>query len=316
MAVSTPIAFFFFNRPELTRTVFQRIAAARPRTLLMVSDGPRRDRPGDEALVTECRTLRNQVDWPCDVLTDFADENLGCRRRVSSGLDWVFRTVSEAIVLEDDCLPDPSFFPFCEQLLERYRNNQRVASICGCNRHQGVTRTTKRHTPYSYYFSRYFFAWGWASWRRVWENYDEKMRPWPTFRDRRQLKSVVDGLDEYHYWYRIFQKTFHGEIDTWDYQMVFSCWLHNGLTIVPEVNLVSNLGHGRDATHTVGPDDLLANLATQPMAPLTHPPSVSRCAAADEQTFQNYVLRSRTFWQKWRARIRHYLPRPPRRRAA
>ncbi len=316
MPVSTPIALFIFNRPQLTSQVFERISDARPRTLLMISDGPRPDRTGEQALVDRCRSLRDRVDWPCEVLTNFADENLGCGRRVASGLDWVFRSFSEAIILEDDCLPEPSFFPYCEHLLERYRNDKRVASISGCNRHRGVTGTTDRNAPYSYYLSKYFFAWGWASWRRVWKHYDRKMEQWPAYRDGGQLKSVANCLDEYHYWYRIFQKTFDGEIDTWDYQMLFACWLQNGLTIVPEVNLIKNLGHGRDATHTVGPEDVLANLATQSVGALKHPPSVAPCPSADEQTFHNYVLRSRTFWQRWRARIRHYLPRAPRRRAA
>ena len=165
--LSTPVAFIIFNRPDTTARVFAEIAKARPPKLLVVGDGPRANRDGEADRVAEARAIIKNVDWPCEVLTNFSTPNLGCKKRVSSGIDWIFEQVEEAIILEDDCLPDPSFFQFCEEMLARYRHDDRIAMISGDNFLFGQVPV-----PESYYFSRYCHIWGWASWRRAWKDYD------------------------------------------------------------------------------------------------------------------------------------------------
>ena len=176
--LETPVAFLVFNRPHTTDKVFSEIAAANPRKLLIVADGPRPDQPGEAERCVAVRAIVDRVDWDCEVLTNYSDINLGCKARISSGLDWVFDTVEEAIVLEDDCLPHPSFFRFCEELLVKYRDDERIAQIGGVNFQSG-----RRRTNYSYYFSRYAHIWGWATWRRAWRHYDVALKAWPLIRD-------------------------------------------------------------------------------------------------------------------------------------
>jgi hypothetical protein len=277
--VQTPVAFFIFNRPETTERVFGEIARARPEMLLVVADGPRADHAGEAERCRAARSIIERVDWDCEVLTDFSDHNLGCKRRISSGLDWVFATVEEAIILEDDCLPHPSFFRFCSELLERYRNDTRIAMISG-NDFQVPTR----RDPPSYYFSRYTHVWGWASWRRAWQHYDGELRWWEKSRADALLAAVVPEVQARKRWTRIFSAVAGGEIDSWAYPWMYSCWMQNMLSILPRVNLVSNVGFSTDATHTVG-DSWLSNLPTEPMRfPLSHPPFVQRNVAADAAT--------------------------------
>src|SRR3989344_7840291 len=169
--LTTPVAFLLFNRPETTARVFAASARAKPPNLLVVADGPRANRPGEAELCAAARAVIEKVDWDCEVVTHFSEVNLGCKCRMSSGVDWVFQTVPEAILLEDDCLPHPSFFRFCEEMLEGYRNDERISMIGGTNFQKGRERS-----PDSYYFSRYTHIWGWASWRRAWQKiYDVEM---------------------------------------------------------------------------------------------------------------------------------------------
>lgn len=154
--------FPIFNRPDVTKKAFNEIRKVQPDILLVVSDGPSHHKQGEAEKCLETRAIIDQVDWDCKVLTNYSDVNLGCAKRILSGLDWIFGNFERAIILEDDCLPDPSFFPFCEELLERYKNDDRVMSISGQNSQFGRSRTS-----YSYYFSRYAHCWGWATWRRA-----------------------------------------------------------------------------------------------------------------------------------------------------
>jgi hypothetical protein len=276
-----PVALFLFNRPDLTREVFSAIRAARPSRLLLVADGPRR--PEEKAACDAARDAAQAVDWDCEVLTDFSNENLGCKRRISSGLDWVFRTCEEAIILEDDCLPSPSFFPYCRQLLERYRDDERVSLIGGTNLlpSQGTA---------SYSFSRYGSIWGWASWRRAWKAYDVEMKEWPAFRDAGLLKAAFPHPDECHYWSALFDSMHAKLIDTWDYQWFFTRLSQSGLSTVPKVNLVSNLGFRGDATHTGAFNSKTANLKRGELASIKHPAFVVPDTDADRRLF-NHVFR-------------------------
>jgi hypothetical protein len=278
--VNKPVAFLVFNRPETTVKVFESIRQARPPILLVVADGPRADKPGEAERCAAVRRIVEQIDWPCEVLKNYSDTNLGCKKRVSSGLDWVFNTVEESIILEDDCLPHPTFFRFCDELLDRYRDDERVAMISGDNFQFG-----KHRTDSSYYFSIYPHIWGWASWRRMWRNYDAGMGTWPMLRPANWLFDFLGDRRMSRYWDTIFQRTYSGEIDTWDYQLVFSLWGNRGMVILPEVNLVSNIGFGKTATRTKG-KSIFTELDTSEMEfPLRHPTSVVPDRVADRNVF-------------------------------
>ena len=255
----------------------------------MVADGPRADRPDDIEKCKAARAVIEGVDWDCEVLTNYSDLNLGCKKRVSSGLDWVFEIVEEAIILEDDCLPHPSFFRFCQGLLDYYRNDKRIMAISGDNFQLG-----RKRTEYSYYFSRYNHIWGWATWRRAWQYYDVKMKLWQEVRDGNWLESILGETQAMKYWRKIFQTAYDNKVDTWDYPWTFACWIQNGLTILPNQNLVSNIGFGEGATHTVNSVHLLANIPVKAMIfPLKHPPFIMRDTIFDSFSQKNIFQRNR-----------------------
>ena len=221
-------------------------------------------------------------------MTTFYDYiNLGCKMRVSSGLDWVFEQVEDAIILEDDCLPSQSFFWFCEELLERYRDDERVMVISGDNFEFG-----RKRTQYSYYFSRYIHTWGWASWRRAWSYYEKDMQSWPYIRDNDYMQDILLDKTAVKYWSKIFEAVYKNKIDTWDYQWTFSCWIQNGLTVLPNVNLVSNIGFGEGGTHTKVASKIAMILALEITLPLKHPPTMIRDDVADRWTELNVIRTS------------------------
>lgn len=277
MSISTPVAFIIFNRPDLTNIVFEAIRQAKPQKLLVIADGPRF--PEEVEKCEKARAVIHQVDWECELLTNFSETNMGCKRRVSSGLDWVFSVVEEAIILEDDCLPAPSFFNFCQTLLEQYRDDERVTMIGGTNYQQGESRTEA-----SYYFSKYMHIWGWASWKRAWRHYDVDIKTWPEYKKQNAISLICQDAYEQRYWTAIFDEVYEGKIDTWDYQWVYTCWSQNGLSIIPNSNLVSNLGFRSDATH-VPCESPWANLPISNIDEIKHPLFVYRNKVADDYTF-------------------------------
>ena len=279
--MNTPVAMFLFNRPELTARVFAEVRRARPSTLLLVADGPRSEQ---ESIRCElARKAVERIDWDCRVLRNYSDVNLGCRGRMSGGIDWVFAQVDEAILLEDDCLPDPTFFRYCSELLRRYRADERVMLISGDNFQRG-----RRRTPHSYYFSRIPHIWGWATWRRAWRHFDVNLSRWPALRETDFLDHLIENPQFARTYRRIFDDTAAGRIDTWDHQWAFACWQNNGLCALPETNLITNLGFGPDATHTRNADSPDSEIATTAMRfPINHPPAVVPCCEADRFTIES-----------------------------
>ncbi|HEX2860736.1 MAG TPA: hypothetical protein VHN79_03810 [Lacunisphaera sp.] len=277
--LETPLVFIVFNRPETTRRVWERIRAVRPKRLFVIADGPRANRPADAGLCAAVRRIVAEPDWPCEVTRDYSSPNLGAAARVSSGLDRVFAQVEEAIILEDDCLPDATFFPFCTELLARYRNEPRVAQIAGCS-FQGPDAGGRT----SYYFSRYPHGWGWATWRRAWRHYDHTMRAWREERGGTWLDRTIRDPAERRIWAGSFDATLAGEVDAWDYRWVLAVWRAEGISITPYRNLISNIGFAADATHTRGssPWDSLP-LSPMPF-PLVHPADFTPDETADERT--------------------------------
>ena len=302
-SLTTPVALFVFNRPDPTARVFAAIADARPSRLLVIADGPRHERAAEALLCERVREIVSKVNWDCEVSTNFSDINLGCRRRVSSGLDWVFSQVEAAIILEDDCVPDASFFRYCSELLDRYRDDPRVALISGDN-----FQPARRAEPYSYYFSRYVHVWGWASWRRTWNHYDVGMSAWPAAREAGLLRRYFSRDRDVRYWTAIFDAVHAGAIDTWDYQLLFSCWSRHALTALPDINLISNIGHGADATHTVDSSPFAALAAHSMAFPLHHPPDVVPDTQADAYS-QRHLFTPASLWRVAGAKVRGVLRR-------
>jgi hypothetical protein len=248
--LKTPIVLTIFNRPDTTARVFAAVRQAQPQTLLVFADGARVERVGEAEKCAAARAIIDRVDWKCDLIKDYSDINLGCRRRVASAITRAFELVESAIILEDDCWPDPTFFPFCEELLEKYRDDRRVMSISGNNFQFG-----NRRTQDSYYFSRYSHIWGWATWRRAWQYYDDEIGLWPSVRAGNWLADILGNSRAVKYWQQIFDDTYSGKITTvWDFQWTFAVWMQSGLNILPNQNLVSNIGFGVDGTHTLSAD--------------------------------------------------------------
>lgn len=262
---NSPVLFTIFNRPDVTFKVFEEIKRAQPPRLYIAADGPRADRPDDAALCREAREILKQVDWECEVKTFFKEENLGCRKCMSSAVTWFFSNEDEGIVLEDDCLPANSFFRFCDELLERYRNDSRVRHITGCNLQNG-----RAWGNASYYFSNMTHVWGWASWKRVWDEYQDL----PLFDEtevREKLENIFSEPLLVESWHEIFTRYKQNQINSWGYQLDFVNFFNNGLTIIPNVNLISNIGFRADATHTISTESMYANIPVEEIGELTHP---------------------------------------------
>ncbi len=263
--MKTPVTLIIFNRPDRAEKVFEAIRQARPPKLFVIADGPRPTRADDIEKCAAARAIIDRVDWDCEVIKNYAPENLGCGKRVSTGIGWVFEQVEESIILEDDCLPHHTFFQFCEDLLAYYRDDRRVMHISGSNFcSQKYSRTN------SCIFSHYAQMWGWATWKRAWHYYDFEMQLWPQLKQRNLLQDLFCDPNTVKTWTRILQDVADGKIDTWDFQWMLTCWIQNGLTILPNVNLVSNIGFGADATHTFSAestavDGLQMSVSTQAM---------------------------------------------------
>ncbi len=300
MAVSTPIALCTFNRPDCLARVLAVLREVQPTTLLIFGDEPRPGHRTDAGRVKACRRLVLGIDWDCDVKTLYAEKNLGCRIRVSSGISWAFNHTERLIILEEDCVPHPDFFPYCEELLERYEHDKRVMAV------SGNTFEESPPTEFSYYFSKYPHCWGWATWKRAWGLMDLNLSRWEQLRDTAWLERIADVPEEVEMCREVFDKVRAGEIDSWAFPWKFSCWVHGGLTALPGRNLVSNIGFGPEATHTKIASPL-ANMPTFPMGVLQHPETVTRCVAADMRTFAKAfrpVHRKPTWWRRARRLLR------------
>ncbi len=260
------VLFIIFNRPDTTNRVFEKIKTAKPPRLYVAADGPRADRPDDIELCREARKIAAQIDWECEVKTLFREKNLGCKEAVSSAISWFFDNEEEGIILEDDCLPAVSFFLFCDTLLDKYRFDTRIRHIAGGNFQQG-----KKWGDASYYFSAITHVWGWAGWRRVWKDYDKELSRYKENDVQEKLANVFNDPLIVESWHHIFKELKADKIDTWDYQLGLTNCFNNGLCIIPNYNLVSNIGFGSDATHTTEASSIYANIAIIEIDEITHP---------------------------------------------
>ena len=294
--LQTAVLFLVFNRPDTTRQVFEAIRQARPPRLYVAADGARVGKLGEAERVDQVRKIAIDVDWPCQVKTLFRDKNLGCKKAVSSGIDWFFENEEQGIILEDDCLPSQSFFWYCQDLLNFYKDNQEISVITGTN------ITTDIDFSADYFFSKYALMWGWATWARAWSKYDVNLRSWPKNKQYDHLKQLGLLNDiEIFAWREILNRTANNEIDTWDYQWIYACWLNKGLTVAPAKNLVVNIGFSKDATHTTSYHPILSNLKINHMLPpLLRPSLIERHIAADAFICKNWFgIDFKTYLKGW-----------------
>lgn len=284
MKTCPPVVLLIFNRPEFVRRVVDAIRSVRPRQVFVVADGPRGGVHSDKIACSHARAeVKHGINWPCEVRWELTEQNLGCGRRVASGLDWVFSQVEEAIVLEDDCVAAEKFFPFCAELLDRYRDDARVGAIGGAN-----FQPRDVSNGVGFYFSRYPHVWGWATWRRAWRGYDHAMVDWPAAKREGWPRDYFGTAREAEFWTRVLDRVWEGEIDSWAYRWAFAVWRRDWLAALPATSLVTNIGFGDASTHTKRvPAGLGTNAQEQPW-PLGIVPDIARNEAADRRTFEHH----------------------------
>lgn len=276
-SLATPILFLVFNRPNLTREVFQAIRNAQPARLYIAADGPRSHKPMDAELCQEVRSFVTQVDWPCQVKTLFQEENLGCKKAVFHAISWFFDNEEEGIILEDDCVPSKSFFYFCQDNLSKYRLTPEIGIVCGSYYHFDKFTHSE-----SVYFTVNPYIWGWATWRRVWKEFDVNMSNFSLQEARLMVQKNYITKSAQQYWLSSFRNTAEGKVDTWDYPFTWHLLSHNCLHVSPTKNLISNIGYGEDATHTREKVGSYFDMPRYDIEfPLTYPESIHRNIALD-----------------------------------
>ena len=285
--LKTAVLFLVFNRLDKTKLVFQSIRQAKPPRLYIAADGARSDKDGEHNKVEAVREyIIKNIDWDCKIKTLFRDKNLGCKYACSEAVTWFFENEERGIVLEDDTVPSQSFFWYCEELLLKYKDNDSIYMVSGdsfSSDHVSIKE--------DYAFCKYPLFWGWASWARVWKNYDAELEDWPI-----QKSVLPDSISSYHptrvFWRQIFQKMYDREIDTWDYQFAYLMLKNEGKCIVPRVNLVTNIGFGADATHTVNDQSKNANIKSYDInIPLNHSPKLESENKINEYYDRNHFFK-------------------------
>jgi len=271
--MDTPILFIIFNRPELSNEVFQQIRLIKPKKLYIAADGPRANIESDQVLCDQTRKIIHKIDWDCDVHKLFNESNLGIRYGVAKAIDWFFANEVEGIIIEDDCFADESFFQYCKVLLEKFREDEKVMLISGTNL-KGVNSDRNE----SYFFSGFPRVWGWASWRRSWIKFDIEMKDWPKYRDHKWLQNKKDFHEDMRFmWENIFNDSFHKKINSWDHIWFYTIYKNNGLSVIPQINLVKNIGFGPNATHTIVTEKMDdPNIFGHLKFPISHPEHIER----------------------------------------
>lgn len=291
-----PVLFIIFNRFDLTQRVFNEIRKVEPSKLFVSGDGPREGVADDVILCNKTRDIIKQIDWDCEVFTNFRAENVGCKLGVSSAIDWFFENVEEGIILEDDCLPDPTFFSFCQQMLEKFRHDERIKMISGDNFQFGQVRGDG-----DYYFSRLPGIWGWATWKRAWKHFDLSMSSFSEFKKQNQIRNIFPERKTQEFWIYKYQQAVD-KSQAWAFAWAYSILVENGLCICPNRNLVSNIGFGPQAVHAKNRNDPMANMKTYQMDQINHPTFILPDVNAD--IYQSHFL-ARLQMPSRRMRIRN-----------
>lgn len=263
----TPILLLGYNRPELTEKVFNEIRSIKPKNLFFAVDGPNKLKEQDIEKCKKTKEIINKIDWPCKVETRFLNSNLGCAKGVSSAITWFFSKVDRGIILEDDCLPDKSFFYFCDEMLSKYKNNSDIMVVAGTNL-LGKWKYQKQ----SYHFTTQVPIWGWATWKRAWNKYSHKLEEINNPEKLREIKIRLDNNLYFNYIINKVKETLKGNIDSWGYRWIMTIYLNRGKVIIPSMNLISNIGFSAEAKHTRNPFCWMSNLSRNTITfPLKHP---------------------------------------------
>ena len=297
--LNTPVLFLVFNRLDTTKQVFKAIRKAKPPRLYIAADGARESKDGEAEKVKAVREyIMSNINWECEVKTLFREQNLGCKYAVSGAIDWFFENEEMGIILEDDCLPSQSFFWFCEELLERYKDDMRVWHIGGSNFQNAIKRGEG-----DYYFSKYNLIWGWAGWASRWKKYDVEL---DSIIDTKFLEKTFEDRNAIKYWAKPFNDMKEKRIDTWDYQYTFSMWDNDGLAILSNTNMISNIGFGEDATHTTTKEGELSNVSRSELLLNQHPIKICQNIEADKYLFYSYFF-EKSFLSKLLNKIKKLL---------
>lgn len=233
----TPILFLIYNRPDTTKQVFEKIKKIKPKKLFIAADGPKKNKENELELCLKTRKITENIDWDCDIQTLFREKNLRSRMAVSSAIDWFFANVEEGIIFEDDCLPDLSFFRFCAEMLKKFRQDKRIMMVGGIN-----ARGKWKNNIQSYHFSYFGHNWGWATWKRAWDYFDVDIDLWEKDEVKKKIKDVIGNKLLYEIKKKDFDDVYKHLVDAWDYQWLFARLYNSGLTVVPSVNLIKNIG--------------------------------------------------------------------------
>lgn len=243
---STPILIIYFNRPNELKQNLISLSTFKPANLYLACDGPRDTVSTDAQKIEECRTIIKEIiDWECHISEYNSDSNLGCDTWVPKAISWFFSKVEMGIILEDDCIIDSNFARFTAEMLELYKDDQRIMNISAANFQE------KRWGDGDYYFSVYPYIWGWATWARAWKQYEQNFDRVSAFIiEKNGISNIFEDPTQRKYWLKFFHRIYSGKSDHWDAKWAFSVWASGGLSITPNINLVKNIGFGIDATHT------------------------------------------------------------------
>lgn len=276
-----PILLLTFNRPDLTRKVFEILKVHKPTKLYVSSDGPRESNFNDKFLVQSTREIFNEIDWECDLKTKFQAKNLGCKNAVVEALDWFFMNEGDGIILEDDTVPGLGFFRYCAELLDQYKDHSEISMISGDNFSFG-----KLNIKESYYFSRYTHVWGWATWKSSWQRYKPDIK-----NDLHLFEKCKNSFEneEYQFWNHLFNQVADNQIDTWDLQWVFYNFLGGMFSIMPKFNLIRNIGFREDATHTKETTDYSNLIVNENIFPMVHPEKLIINEIADNYSRSTFL---------------------------
>jgi hypothetical protein len=293
-----PVLLIPFRRPDKIRRLIEALSLVQPKYIYVLGDGPRPNNSAEAKLCSEARRIATTIPWPCTIITHFKEYNVGLSDNVVEGIDWFFSQVEAGIIFEDDCIPDPTFFTFCAELLERYKDDPRIMHISGNNFQNGIV-----HGDGSYYFSHYSHSWGWATWRRAWTQYHEAVANFREYDADQRINELSLSLKAKKFWLKVLRNT-----AIWDSRWLYTTWYARGLSIIPNQNLVSNIGFGADATHTID-TTMQADVPTVPLSTIRHPSESVVSKAADEYTFWTmfYVPLSKRIQTKLNAIIKRFL---------
>jgi len=279
------VAIFIFLRLDSILELLNRLRVVKPPRLYIIGEGYRLGKPGEEERVAEIREIvEKSIDWDCQVFTNYVPTDIGAGMRISSGITWVFEHEEQAIFLEDDTIPSISFFRYCDELLEYYKNNIEVMAISGNN------VVSNYSIKDSYTFSSIPFIWGWASWRRAWTDYDYKIQTWPKVKKAGMLKKRFSNPMFYEVRENEFNLAYGGIDFTWDYQFAYLLLIKNGMCVIPQVNMIQNVGVGIDATNTKEVYEIEHEQAEEIIFPLIHPKSIEIDHGYDNYYFENFLF--------------------------